>query len=589
MSLCLACVCAASPRAIPAPPRVAAAFARDGFSVVAALAYGGGVGVSAESAPNVTINGDPNKRKPAYFVSGTGFEMGYLVGALATPRVEALTSTFIDHIVPALISEELDSWLQNSTLAPVYDALCAALATLLEHDSARYFAASVAAGAIPAALVDELRGLAAGAAAVMPNTSATFERLATVNFGYDMLLALIYSGEILDLLAARAASAGAAPAVVAALRALPPRALRPPVLCNAFAARGARVAGATTIFGRDFMFALGEVFQLHVATTVYSPTDGRAPLVAVAAPGFVGAMVALNAHGFAMGVDVLQAALANTSVVGLNSLLMVRAAAHAATDVPAAAAFVAAAQRGVPWLYPMADASGAAAMLETAPSPNATAGAEPPDWRPLVEDAARRAALPSPAQIAAALAAPVDYDRGVFARRMGVHARPEQKLIPAYNPPLFALAKEQYPPPAAWAPGGAVFANYTDEAAAYSRGLNQCYFSPERLADDDLLFATNLALSPHLRVAACPFWTSLDGMGSPQWRYDTLVREVLAAAPLTIASAQYALSFQKRTPGYERDTVDGVMSVCDLGARVLTAKGGYWVDGWTTVTLPAYI
>jgi hypothetical protein len=124
----------------------------------------------------------------------------------------------------------------------------------------------------------------------------------------------------------------------------------------------------------------------------------------------------------------------------------------------------------------------------------------------------------------------------------------------------------------------------------YGSGLAQCYFSPERIADSDLIFATNLALSPHLRVAGCAFWTSIDGMGSPQWRYDMLVREVLAASPLTVTSAQHALSFQKRAPGYERSaTVGGVMSVSDLGARVLTAKGGYWVDAWTTVTLPGYI
>jgi len=362
------------------------------------------------------------------------------------------------------------------------------------------------------------------------------------------------------------------------------------VLCNAFAARGARTASASPIFGRDFMFALGEVFQLHVATTVYAPTDGRAPLVSLAAPGFVGSMVALNAHGFAMGVDVLQAALGNTSVIGLNSLLMVRATAHAAADVDAAIAYVASAQRGVPWLYPMADARGGAAMLETAPSPNtAAARATPPDWRPLVEDAARRALLPSPEQIAAALAAPVEYDRGVFVRRIGVHFSPERDLIPAFNPALFAAGGVPCPANASWAPGGAVFANFTDEEAAYSAGLHQCYFSPERAADDDLLFATNLALSPALRIAACPFWTSLDGMGAPQWRYDSLVREVLAASPLTLASAQYALSFQQRAPGYEGATVDGVLSVSDLGARVLAAKGGYWVDEWTTVTLPAYL
>ena len=106
---------------------------------------------------------------------------------------------------------------------------------------------------------------------------------------------------------------------------------------------------------RDFMFALAEVFQDHAATIVYVPGAengaARKPLVSVAAPGFVGSMAALNVDAFMMGVDVLQAAVANTTVVGLNSLLMVRAIAHQASSTDEAVALVRGAQRGVPWIY----------------------------------------------------------------------------------------------------------------------------------------------------------------------------------------------------------------------------------------------
>jgi hypothetical protein len=93
VSALAATVCGtATPSLVPVeispPAHITAAFAHDQFSVVSAMAYGGGVGVSAQSAPNVTINGDPAKRKPAFYISGTAHEMGYLTGLLAAPRVE---------------------------------------------------------------------------------------------------------------------------------------------------------------------------------------------------------------------------------------------------------------------------------------------------------------------------------------------------------------------------------------------------------------------------------------------------------------------------------------------------------------------
>ena len=85
-------------------------------------------------------------------------------------------------------------------------------------------------------------------------------------------------------------------------------------------------------------------------------------------------------------------------------------------------------------------------------------------------------------------------------------------------------------------------------------------------------------------------------MGAPQFRYDALAGEVagaLARAPagLTPEDAMHAIQFLSRVPGYYGDKVEGVMAVGALNASwpVLHAKAGYWVDGWTRVSLLGYL
>jgi hypothetical protein len=482
----------------------------------------------------------------------------------------------------------------------VYDLLIDLLADLLVNDTQKYLAASVAAGAVPPALVAEMRGLADGAAAANPATPASYRRIAALNYGYDMLLALIFQGEILELLGRKAAGAGAGAAALASLRAVPLRAWRPPAFCNAFMAGGAAVSGGGGLMARDFMFALAEVFQDLAAPIVYAPADAaQLPLVSVAAPGFVGSMAALNSAGFMMGVDVLQAAVANTSVVGLNSLLMVRAVAHGARSSAEALALVRGAARGVPWIYPMNDAAGGGLVLETLPSPpGGAANASWPDFRHLVGDAALRALLPSPQALRQLLApAAVDYAGGVWARSGRAPLRPEAALIPALNPALFAHGRQPYNA-SAWAPapGAFVWREFGAEEAAFAGGLSQSYFSPERATRADLVLATNLALAPPLRIAAMSFWAALEGMGAPQFRYDALGGEVAAAlarAPggLTAADAMHAIQFLSRVPGYYGAKVEGVMAVGALNATwpVLHAKAGYWVDDWVTISLARYL
>jgi hypothetical protein len=522
--LSLAVVAAASAtttssvRSIPPPPAIAAAFLADGFEATSALAYGGGIGVAA-LALNATINNNATMRKPAYYVSGSGYEMGYLLGQLAEPAVSDMTGVYLEHIVPSLLDERLDILLQNSSFAPIYDDLITLLEDLLVNDGIESFTASLTAGAYDTRLVDEMRGLSDGARAANPFSTATFSNIAVLNTGYDFLLALIFDGQILSLLGDKARRAGLSPEKLESLRNLPLSAFRPPVFCNAFTATGAALAGGSgSIMARDFMFSLGEVFQYHVSPIIYSPTDGRTPLVGVAAPGFVGSMVAMNSDGFMMGVDVLQAAVANTTVVGVNSLLLVRSTSHAASTTAAATAFVRASLRGVPWIYPMSDAGGDGRILETLPAELCAAaggvdGGAWPDFRSLVDDAALQALIPSGAAVQGMVGA-VDYAAGVWVRNTTAKLAPERELIPALNSALWQHAGLPPPNASAWSPTGFVWANWTQETVDFS-ALKQAWFSPERVQRNDIVLATNFAVVPAVRVAAMNFWSGLDGMARP--------------------------------------------------------------------------
>ena len=107
---------AAVSSAAPIPQRVADAFAADGFVAATAVTHGTGLCVLARSV-NATTNG--GAAKLAYYCEGAAYDVGFALGVVAEPAVSLMTGPFLDHIVPSLISPEVDAWLQNSTFAPV--------------------------------------------------------------------------------------------------------------------------------------------------------------------------------------------------------------------------------------------------------------------------------------------------------------------------------------------------------------------------------------------------------------------------------------------------------------------------------------
>lgn len=177
-------------RDVPPPPRIAAALDGDGYDVVRAITVNGTDGVAYYGVSGVSrtvlLNGTVGKT--ILVVEGDGRTQGVLTGLLAEPAVDLMSTTFLLHIVPDLLFPSLDPVLQNSSLAPLYDALLALLDDLLIGDAQQWWNASVAAGAIPAPLIDELAGLVDGCTASNASTAVSLPRLIALNFAYDMLL-----------------------------------------------------------------------------------------------------------------------------------------------------------------------------------------------------------------------------------------------------------------------------------------------------------------------------------------------------------------------------------------------------------------
>ncbi len=354
-----------------------AAFEADGYAVERIERYHGCRGILARSVL------DPNRT--ALYVEGPARERGYLIGYLACERVERMASEFVDNVVPAFVAPALFHPLR-------FRRLKARLMDILRHRCLKTYYRHP--DDIPECLKDELRGTVAGCRARNPATRVTYRELFLLNTGIDFLLSYVYTGVHLldwvpDLDAFLAKLRGRSRLVrrlAAAIRVPRVRArhLRVPLACNAFFLGRSLTDDGGCYFGRDFMFATAAVFQDTCCLIVHNPLEdageggdrrdvgndrqhasGALPIVSLTAPGLVGSITAMNVRGVAVGVDMLPAENCNFRRPGLNSLLLARRCADSARSLEDAVDTIVEAQRGVSWLYVVADGrSGRAAAVE---------------------------------------------------------------------------------------------------------------------------------------------------------------------------------------------------------------------------------
>jgi hypothetical protein len=556
------------------------AFVADGYDVKDVQLYQNQRGIRAEH--RTARNTRTSAPKKAFYVEGNGFQMGYLTGLLAEEDVSKMAGDYVEKVILAFIAPGLTG-LSHSI---VYHIL---LAIVKEYCQVTY---ALHRTDIPKQLQDEMNGIVAGCKASNANSSVTYENILALNAGQDCLVSLIYTGirlpdwieHILPKLGGEYAVLAEHPEGVARARGmlpeLKPEFFRLPLACNAFCAFGDATNDGKVYFGRDFQFPTASVLQDHACLIVYNPAypvgDGRPalPLVAMSAPGFVGAITAMNAAGVGIGVNMVPAGNCDPGRPGLNSLLLVRHAGQCGYGAAGAVAAIVAAQRGASWCYPIGDAGGRAAFVEGGRTIDHLdyLSYPPPDYKPLLPKGPFQ-----PAQ------------RGVMVR-WNDWQYPMEYL--QYNQALFQKMGCRW-----------------DQAQFEERGFidplwhggpvdQTFFFAPQRESKSDLLIAANQFIIPEMRLCAMRTWTNLvakSKMSDLLWRYDELNKECLEAyGTIDEAAALKLINFlspKGKFPAYYGNDpiIQGSVSLCNLTNRIIHSHFGYHDDEWVKLTLPRYV
>jgi hypothetical protein len=545
----------------PRVQRAIQAFDLDGYDVDPAtgvILQRGGVGVVAVHR-TATI-GRSTRRKKAFYLEGSPYTMGYLMGLLAEHDVSRMCEEFNEKIIFDFIGVDLPSGLER-ILGELLEEIVALLASSIPRD-------------LPPAIKDELKGVEDGCRSANGRTRVSADALGVLNYGIDGLLAFVYTG--------------LHPTGRRLLPVLKPKHFRVPLMCNGFSIAGQSVEGVGHLMGRDFMFPTADVFQDTACHIVRVPADGL-PTVSVAAPGMVGSITALNSNGVAAGVDMEPSGACDPGRPGLNSLLLVRHAVEHGATCDDAVAVMEAAHRGVSWGYIVADGStGKACVVEaglSASSPNFLAY-PPHDILQHLPDRAFFAAHPT-----------TEYRDGLMVRWSDTRVPPEYL---DFNPGLFQAMGKPYDP-AAFGPDG-----YVDPTWKANNCPGATYFAPQRETRDDVVLLSNHFLIPEMRLTAMTHWTNdvaARNWDDIQWRYDELHHRIAAAieqGPVTREQARALIDFLDPAgdfPAYYNPKgedlhdvqVHGSVSLLDLVERSIESHYGFYADDWVGITLARFV
>lgn len=545
---------------------LSSAFARDGYEITKGFTVNNGIGMVAEH--KTAKNYDTGRKKKAYYLEGTPYQMGYLLGLLAEKEVADMAIRFKENVLIDFIGIEFlkkNEAFKNSLLSFVY-----------ELSKSTY-------NALPLDIRDEVQGIYDGCVQSNPDTQVNMEHLIVLNVGMDVLCSLIYTGPFLLEKAPQ----------------LRPRDIKLSMMCNAFSVFG-REAGNGHYFGRDFMFSTGGEFQDHAAHIIYNPTNEHRvlhPFVSVSAPGMVGSIAAMNIHGVAAGVDMCPSANCNPKKVGVNSLLLTRQCIEQGADAQEAVDVMVDAQRGVSWLYAIADGKNdRSCVVEAGAYGQALDFLQ---YAPIL----MRSFLPDEKFL---LAHPgVPFQNGLMVR-WNDYQYPTEYL--QFNKGLWSYHQSVFGSKIALYPDSFDAMGYINKEFTQKNCPSSYYFAPLRTQKSNLVVMANQYIIPQMRLSAMLPWTAMvtsSKVNDIQWRYDELNHQIrqaikergsidyITAKSLIDFLAPYGKfpSYYARNPKSKDGRelrINGSTSLFDLKKRSVESHFGYYCDEWVKVTLPYY-
>lgn len=576
--------------------RLKAAFARDGFEVsdddLFTLQSGDDVRIGMIAKSKTLYNYETKEPKITYYVEGTSYEMGYLLGLMAEPKVSVMTTEFIEQLPFAFVGLDLKD-------GPIETILSKLILSIADHWSQNI------PDALPDSIKEQLKGVLEGCQKANADTQVTEKGLWLLNTAFDTILSHVFTGELFME------------------NSISPSQLRIPTFCNAFSISG-EAADGKHFFGRDFMFASADIFQNYACMLISVPKgeDAGVPFMSFMAPGMVGCITGLNTEGVAMGVNTLASAACNTEQPGFCSLLLVRYAMEHGKTSQEVLDILTQATRGVSWSYPVADGKdGSAFIAEIIESIDEDVSSFS-DLALSYPSRYYRKTLPKKPELMAGVAGYQNgiHDitpyilKGVFPRwndqnTHSLYERHNEDLWQRYNNRPFSDHHAKIVP-GAFDPMGRI--NPTDQDRNCPSSF---YFAPERQSRPDIVLATNLFIGDEMRYFAMSPWIAMLSNGKDindfQWRYDELnflIDRALGMpgdGPITPISEDTArelinfLSPNGRFPDYydnspkssdgKRTVIEGGVSLLELKEKTFESQFGYYGDGWVKLHLMNYV
>ena len=544
------------------------AFRKDGFEIGKIVVKFGKTGIMAES--RTAVNYDSKQKKKAYYLEGTCYEMGFLLGLLAENEISAMTGDFTNKVVFSFIGSKT---LEKITI--LQEALVKILYELAKKEFPK----------LPEEIRDEIRGIFDGCKSYNPKTTVTMDRLIVLNLGIDILCSMVYSGDF----------------PLFRLKDMEPDDFKIPVMCNAFSVFG-KSAGNGHFLCRDFMFPSAGVFHNTACMIVYNPSRSENirdfPFVSVTAPGMVGCISGMNTNGVGIGVDMSPASNCDPRSPGVNSLLLTRMCVQRGGSAEEMVDIIENTPRGVSWNYIISDGrEDRACVVEAGKTGNVVDLIEIPLDK-------FEAFLPNAGFISTHSS--TAYRKGVMVR-WNDYKYPQAYL--SYNEALWkqynkihSTKKEIYAD--AFAARG-----YINKSNSDKNCPSAFYFCPQREANEELVIATNHFIIPEMRFYVMHPWTSKiagEKMDDIQWRYDELNNLVLSTlqqyGTIDYKTAKELISFLSpagRNPGYyaanpksmdgREIRIEGCVSVFDLKNGFVESHYGYYCDEWVKITLAHYV
>lgn len=544
------------------------AFELDGYIVNKIITRFNKVGIMAEH--RTAVNYDTGKKKKVFYVEGTSYEMGYLMGLLAENDISSMVVDFTGKV--------FFSFIKSESLGRIKKLQDLFVSLVFEMSKEAY-------SGLPAEIRDSIRGIYDGCKKHNPETKVDMKHLIALNVGIDVACSIAYTGDFL----------------MREFAGLRPSDLRLPLMCNAFDVFGPP-AGNGHYFGRDFMFPTAGVFQDTAAMVIYNPdntSDKRVyPFVSITAPGMAGSISAMNINGVAAGVDMSPGINCSPSKIGINSLLLTHLCIQYGGSAEQAVEYIRETPRGVAWNYIIADGrKDKACVIEAGASDISTDFTSFPPGRV-------KALLPDSEFIVTHKSA--DSQKGIMVR-WNDYKYPDEYLT--FNNRLWKHFDRPLLPAKKLYPGAFSEDGYINKSHKERNCPSTFYFAPQRENNDNLIITTNHFIIPEMRFYAMHPWTSMivgNIINDIQWRYDELNYQVLNMLKtkgfIEYKAAKQLIDFLApygRYPSYYEENprssdgkeirIEGCTSLFDLKNRIVESHYGYYCDKWVRLTLPYYV